>query len=137
MTLLTFAPAGARMLLSGDRSFREPELVAFSPGQSHAAVQGGSIRGNRDLYAVVARAGQTLSVVLQDPERAAALELYEPGVRIVGDAWGVEFYGNLLTQSHGRDVDSWVGELTRTGPYLIAVGATRGNATYDMRIRLS
>jgi hypothetical protein len=136
MTVLAFAPPGTRLRVPPPDDLPSPELIAFRPGQSIAAVQGGAVRGDWDLYTVVARAGQTLSVAVEDTEGNAALELYEPGVRVGRGPWGLEFHGNSLTEPDGADVDCWTGELPRTGPYLIAVGTTRGNASYRLSLCL-
>lgn len=136
MTVLAFAPPGARLRVPPPSDLHPPELIAFRPGQTTAAVPGGVVRGDRDLYAVVARAGQRLSVAIEEPEGNAALALYEPGVHVVQGPSGIEFHGHSMTELDGADTDCWAGELPTTGPYLIAVGATRGNATYRMILHL-
>jgi hypothetical protein len=135
MTVLAFAPPGARLHVPPPDDLQSPELIAFRPGQSITLVQGGVLRGERGLYTVVARAGQTLSIAVEDTEGNAVFELYEPGARVRSGGFGVEVEGDLLTKP-GADVDCWTGELPKTGPYLIAVGTIRGNAGYRLSLCL-
>jgi hypothetical protein len=135
MTVLAFAPPGARLRVPPPDDLQGPELITFRPGQSTAFAHGGVLRGERALYTVVARAGQRLSIAVEDPEGNAVFDLYEPGARVRCGGFGLEFQGDLLA-GQGADVDCWTGELPKTGPYLIAVGTTRGNASYRLSLCL-
>jgi hypothetical protein len=132
MNVVAFAPVDARLRVPLSAGLDDPELIAFPPGQRSAAVAGGVVRTERDLYVIVVRAGQRLSLSIDDPEGNAAFALYEPGASIRHGAYGIEVDGLPLTEGAGM-VDCWSGEAHRTGPYLVVVGAVRGNASYILR----
>jgi hypothetical protein len=131
MNVVAFAPVDARLRVPLSAGLDDPALIVFRPGQHSAVVEGGVVRTERDLYAIVARAGQRLSLSIDDPEGNAAFALYEPGASIRHGAYGIEIDGLPLTE--GAAVDCWSGEAHRTGPYLVVVGAVRGNASYILR----
>jgi hypothetical protein len=111
-------------------------LIPLALGRESAAIEGGVVRGERKLYAIVARSGQTLSVALDSVESNASLEIYTPEARVTRGAAAHECHGPTLTRDDQTDTRSWRGRLPATGPYLIAVGPTRGNATYELNVSL-
>jgi hypothetical protein len=111
-------------------------FISLSAGRDCAALEGGVVRGERKLYAIVARSGQTLSVALDSVESNASLEIYTPEARVTRGAAAHECHGPTLTADDRSDTHSWRGRLPATGPYLIAVGPTRGNATYALNVSL-
>ena len=138
MQLLPFAPPGSwpRSASGGGASGR-PRVIPLGPGDRSAAVEGSVVRGERDLYAVMARAGQRLSVEVEAAEDNAALEVFAPGVRVRQGACGPEFKGAPLTgDGAGTPPRAWTGRAPLTGAYLVAVGPTRGNAAYELKLTL-
>src|SRR5688572_25140098 len=130
MELLPFAPSDSwpRPAPAGQPAL--PRVIALGPGDRSAAVEGSVVRGERDLYAVVARAGQLLAVEVEAAEGNAALEVFAPGVRVRQGACGPEFNGASLAGGDAGDPRAWRGRAPLTGAYLVAVGPTRGNAAY-------
>lgn len=112
-------------------------LIPLRPGEGTATVRGQVVRGGRDLFAVLARAGQVLSVALDAPEDNAALEVFAPGTSIRPGTDGHDLVGPALTDALAGDQRAWEGRAPATGPYLIAVGPIRGNAAYRLSLRVA
>ncbi len=136
MPVLAFSDRGTWARNAGFDAGSGLELIPLGPARASAAVSGGVVRGERNLYSVVARAGQTLSVEIEAAEDNAAFEIYTPAARISRIAAKPECYGETLTDRGDNDSRSWSGRLAATGPYLIAVGPTRGNAAYELSVSL-
>jgi hypothetical protein len=136
MQVLAFAPSGARIIgdpyLEGGRT----RFIPLAPGQKSVTVEDGVLRGERNLYSIIARAGQIIAVNVEAVEENAAFDVYEPGVRICCREFGIEPIGRALTGTSEADLQRWMARAPMTGPYLIAVGPTRGNATYKLRVSL-
>jgi hypothetical protein len=109
-----------------DGVFRE---VKFKKGESSATIEGAVIRGERDTYTLGAKAGQTMSVSITSVEDNAVFEIYG---EVEGD-W-VALHG----ADEGDDATEWEDTLPGggSGRYKIVVGATRGNASYDLEIAI-
>ncbi|MBL6454869.1 hypothetical protein JMJ55_06010 [Belnapia sp. T6] len=120
--LLPFAPRGSARSLPPDLAGRSPSLVAFRPGQRDGVVEGAVLRGERERYTIVLRAGQRLSVELRCREQNAVFDIRLPVP--VGTA-------PMLA-----DLRIWSGIAPVTGPVLIEVSPVYGNATYRMHLRL-
>ena len=113
----------------------EPALaIRFPAGRSSTTVEGAVIRGERDIYSLRARAGQTMSVSVTAVERNAVFNVYAPRARIVRDKNHI-LEGTELTPPNA-DVRSWKGRLPADGSYLIVIGGTRGNVTYRLTARI-
>jgi hypothetical protein len=131
MTLLPFVRRTPRPPMAPDADAAQPRLIPLWPGQREAVVEGGVVRGGRDLFAVMARAGQVLSASVQATEDNAAFEVFAPP-----GAGGPAMAGPALTGDDGG-LQRWTGMACATGAYLISVGPTRGNATYRLRLCLT
>lgn len=136
MELLPFAPPNSWPRPASAGTPTHPRVIPLGPGERSAAVEGSVLRGERDLYAVMARAGQLLSVEVEAVEDNAAFEVFAPGVRVRQGACGPEFKGAPLTCDQAGDPRAWTGRAPLTGAYLVAVGPTRGNAAYELRFTL-
>jgi hypothetical protein len=113
-----------------------PSVIRFPAGRSSTTIEGAVIRGERELYSVRARAGQTMTVSVAAIERNAVFDIYAPGARIGRDEDGIlDVRGTELTPPN-TDVRSWKGRLPADGSYLIVVGGTRGNAIYKLKVRI-
>src|SRR5215211_683163 len=80
----------------------EPALaIRFPAGRSSTTVEGAVIRGERDIYSLRARAGQTMSVSVTAVERNAVFNVYAPRARIVRDKNHIlDVRGTELTPSN-------------------------------------
>jgi hypothetical protein len=104
----------------------EPKRVDFSRGSNSAIFEGSVIRGERDEYLLDAQAGQQMTVRISSLEDNAVFQIFEPG----GDR-------PLPGAGEGDDAREWRGELPTSGDYTIVVGATRGNATYELEVTIT
>lgn len=100
--------------------------IRFARGANSAEVSGAVVRGEVARYTVNARQGQTLHLGITALEDNAVFQLYPPG----RDA------AALPGAAEGEDAIRWSGRLPRSGDYRIVVGATRGNATYRLSVRI-
>lgn len=126
--LLLAAPAGA-----------EPPVtpIRFAPGTSSAELSGGVERGGRAIYALGARAGQTMQLRVTAVDRNAAVQIWLPGAALpVEDPMG-EIRGETLPGAgEGQDATGWSGRLPRSGTYLVVIGPTRGGASFTLRVSI-
>lgn len=112
--------------------------IFFPRGATGGTVGGHVLRGNRDLYSLIAGKGQTLTVTITAPDDNAVFQIYEPDTKIQRDPAGVlEFVGKALPEAtDGDDTTRWSGRLPRAGTYLIVIGSTRGNARYSIDVKV-
>lgn len=82
---------------------------------------GSVIRGERARHKVNAKAGQTLEVNVSSDEDNAVFQIYLPGEK-----------GTLPGAGEMDDAKKFLGKVPIDGEYVIAVGPTRGNATYKL-----
>jgi hypothetical protein len=118
---LALAPAAAAAsgaAAEGSPSAPAVEPIRFARGASGAGVRGAVVRGERALYSLQARGGQRMSVRIASPERNAVFQVYAPGAAPEVKGSALEVVGRALPGA---------GEV---------VGATRGNATYRLDIRI-
>jgi LysM repeat protein len=101
-----------------------PQRIQFAPGTTSATVAGSVIRGERMRYILGARAGQTMLVNISAVENNAVFTITRPD----GSA--------LSGAAEGQDARSWTGTLPLNGDYVISVGPTRGNATFNLAITI-
>lgn len=99
-----------------------PRAISFAPGASSATLGGAVVRGERDLYTFRARKGQRATLSISAPEDNAAFELATIAPR-----------GRTALAAEAR---RWSGVLPHTGSYVVAVGGTRGNAEYQLQVRI-
>jgi len=112
--------------------------VKFSPGSSSTLIAESVIRGESDQYFLTARAGQKMEVSITAVEKNAVFAIYQPGYTVGKDRDGLlEIKGaSLKGAGEGEDATAWKGVLPGSGKYLILVGPTRGNATYELKISI-
>ena len=115
-----------------------PKPIFFATGSTSGTVGGRVLRGERSLYSVNAKAGQTMTVTITTPDGNAVFQLYEPGTTIGRDNDGLlEFHGTALHgAADGEDATRWSDRLPKSGTYLIVVGSTRGNARFSMDVKI-
>jgi hypothetical protein len=112
--------------------------IFFATGSTRGTVGGHVLRGVRDLYSLTAAQGQVLTVTITAPDDNAVFQIYEPDTTVARDAEGLlAFKGKALHAAEdGDDATRWSGRLPRSGPYLIVVGSTRGNARYSIDVKI-
>lgn len=115
---------GLCLALTGySAEFKKP--LIFPHGKSSTIVKGSIIRGDRDVYLIRVRAGQVLSVSITALEKNAVFSIYEPKTE---DA--------IPGTEEENDPTEWSGTLSKSGEYRIVVGGTRGNASYQLQVKV-
>lgn len=113
------------------------KVVQFNPGTDSIQMDGSVIRGEVDRYELTAKEGQVMKVSIRSEEDNAAFTVYLPGweEKIEGDMTFIE--GPTLTGAgEGEDAMNCEAKLPAGGRYLVEVGGTRGNASYQLRITI-
>ena len=112
--------------------------VSFPKGSNSTLIEQSVVRGESDQYFLTAKAGQKMEVSITAPEKNAAFAIYQPGYKAGKDADGIlEIKGATLKGAgEGEDATTWKGALPASGKYLILVGPTRGNASYQLKISI-
>ena len=115
LSMLAGAPAAQRGKM---------QRVRFARGRTTAVLKGAVVRGTQDRYILGASAGQRMLVHITAREKNAAFTIYGPD-------------GSTLPGAgEGADATDFSGELPQSGDYTIAVGPTRGNATYTLEVTI-
>lgn len=115
---------------------QDVQEIRFDPGARSAVVTGAVVRGSRDVYAFTARKGQTTEISVKAVESNAVISVWRPGARL-GTTAVDDIQGTSLPGASDRaDATRWRGRLPESGRYLIVVGPTRGNATYELRLSI-
>jgi hypothetical protein len=112
--------------------------IFFAAGGKSGTVGGHVLRGERNLYSLIADAGQLLTVSITTPDNNAVFQIYEPGTKIERGADGaLQFTAKALhAAGSAEDTTRWVGRLPSRGTYIIVIGSTRGNASYSMDVKI-
>ena len=109
--------------------------LKFAPGTSSATVSDAVVRGDRNLYSITAKAGQTMQVSVSSTEDNAVFQIYQPGAKFIKEDGDDDIKGTMLPKAGDEDdAKSWNGKLPQSGKYWIVVGGTRGNATYKLKV---
>jgi hypothetical protein len=97
--------------------------VTFPPGSALTTLNGQLALGSSDLYLVTAKSGQTLLVSVATPDGDVSFEVYAPGASATKSADGkTGVRGKTLPDAGSDDhAKAWVGAISRSGNYLIAV----------------
>ncbi len=98
--------------------------ISFDAGESSATVSDSVIRGERSIYVVGAKSGQTMSVEITSLEDNAVFQIQTPSGKFLADA------------ADGDDATTWDGTLPASGDYKIIVGGTRGNASFKLTVSI-
>ncbi|WP_207538014.1 hypothetical protein [Sabulicella rubraurantiaca] len=110
-----------------------PAPLRFAPGASGTVVDGAVPRGAPDCFTLRARAGQTMEVRVDSPERNAALSVWAPGWRLAVDGTAVDITPDPLDTGNGKRFRL---VLPRSGEYLLVMGTERGGAPYRMTLSI-
>ncbi len=95
------------------------QRIQFAPNAVSAVVEGGVVRGTRNIYLLRARRGQTMKLNITSLEQNAVFDIQAPN-------------GKFLQE----EATSWRGELPVTGDYSVIVGGIRGNASYKLDVTI-
>jgi hypothetical protein len=95
------------------------EQVQFEAGRNSTVINHTVVRGERDVYLLNAQGGQQMEIALTSTEQNAAFNVVSPS-------------GDILT----TEAQSETVFLPHTGDYQVIVGSTRGNATYELQIKI-
>ena len=133
----TIALLMAALLVTGICEAGVKKTIRFSPGSDSSTVQESVIRGERDIYYITAKAGQTLEISISAVEHNAVFSVYQPGAVAEEKEGYTEINGKALPKAgETDDATKWKGTLPVSGKYLIVVGGTRGNATYKLKVAI-
>lgn len=121
VTLLT------SLLSAGTVSAADKPAIQFAPGKTSATATGEIMGMDRDIYPIVAKAGQTMRVEVKNRYKLVLFRIQLPGTE--------EKY--LPKAGEEDDATSWQGKLPVDGKYLIVVGAMRGKDTkYTLQVEI-
>lgn len=109
----------AKDLIEGANRVKRQE-VFFDAGKRSTTVSDAVVRGDRDLYVLNARGGQSMNLAITSVENNAVFDVVDPSGIILG------------TELTKENIP-----LPHTGAYQIIVGGTRGNAAYDLAIAIN
>jgi hypothetical protein len=125
-------------LVLGGLSHAEPvRPLRFARGATEIVVSDAVVRGSRHVYSFQAQKGQRATISIEAVENNAAFSLWRPDAKVTFGSY-VEFEGRTLARAgETDDARRWRGQLPESGTYLIGVGPTRGNATYELRVQIS
>lgn len=98
--------------------------IKFAKGKTSTTISYSVIRGEVDTYIVGASKGQTMTVKVTALEKNAAFQIEGPNGEYLPGAGEMD------------DATTFTGKLPATGDYRIAVGGTRGNATYRLTVSI-
>lgn len=118
-TLVTTSGADVEEAPESVDVFGIDETIRFEPGGTSATMSNAVIRGERNRYTLEAGAGQTMIVSIGSLENNAVFDIYGPD----GAA--------LATEGTSASI-----VLPSDGSYVIIVGGTRGNASYDLTVEI-
>lgn len=137
-TLKLFAFITLSFLVAGSSFARDNKKeLKFASGTSAATVNNSVIRGDRDMYSVIAKAGQTMQVSISAVEDNAVFQIYQPGAKFVKEDGETDIKGATLAKAGEEDdAKAWNGTLPKSGKYWIVVGGTRGNADYKLKVSI-
>jgi len=89
--------------------------IRFDRGKFSKTVHGAAVRGTTERYKLGAAKGQKMTVKITSLEKNAVFE--------------------VLGLSKPEQTQ-WSGTLPKSGDYVIEVGGTRGNATFDLTVEI-
>jgi hypothetical protein len=107
------------VVLIGVCSAGEKRELRFPRGSTSTTIEGGVIRGERDLYFLTANATQTMEMNISPLEGNAVFEIYKPGYTVSERDGFIEIDGESLPEAgETNDAKVWKGVLPVSGKYL-------------------
>lgn len=93
--------------------------ITFAAGSATSTLAGQIVPGGRNVYFVLAKAGQNLSVSVASPNPGVTFQVYPPEATLAKGTDGVAVVaGRALPDAGPSDNKAWIGALPRDGNYL-------------------
>lgn len=104
--------------------------ISFTPGSTTSTIAGEVAPGGRNVYYVLAKAGQSLSVSVASTANGISFQVFPPEATLENGAGGVAVVtGRTLPDAGPSDnAKAWIGAIPRDGNYLILVLMSAGGA---------
>jgi hypothetical protein len=105
--------------------------ITFTPGSTTSTLAGQVAPGGRNVYYVLAKAGQSLSVSVASTANAISFQVFPPEATLEKGADGIALVtGQPLPDAGPSDnAKAWIGAIPRDGSYLILVLMSAGGAS--------
>ena len=116
--------------------------ITFAAGSATSTLAGQIVPGGRNVYFVLAKAGQNLSVSVASPNPGVTFQVYPPEATLAKGTDGVAVVaGRALPDAGPSDnAKAWIRALLRDGNYLILVTVSAGTAAapfpYNLTVAL-
>ena len=116
--------------------------ITFAPGATTATMAGQIAPGGRNVYYVLAKAGQNLSVSVGSTAASITFQVYPPDATLEKGADGTAAVsGRALPDAGPSDnAKAWIGAMPRDGNYLILVTMSAGGGSaptpYNLAVSL-
>lgn len=116
--------------------------ITVTPGSTASTTAGQIAPGGRNVYYVLAKAGQTLSVSVASTANGITFQVYLPDATLAKGADGIAVVtGRTLPDAGpGDNAKAWIGAIPRDGNYLILVAMGAGGASapspYNLTVSL-
>jgi len=129
IALSPLAPFAGSAVAQSVNSLPATSTITFPPGSNSSVVTGQVAPGNRAVYFVTAKAGQTLMVSVT-AAAAVAFQVFKPNTTLANGADGTPVItGPTLPDAGPSDnAKAWIGAIPQDGSYLIAVGLVGGGS---------
>lgn len=115
--------------------YASSEIIKFARGASSATYEKIIFDGKNHYYYFTAREGQMLNLDLSSQKNNAIFSIYKPFYRLTETNSLIQVKGDILNDEQvAYQKEHWFGELPISGQYLIVIGTTQGNASYNLRI---
>lgn len=114
--------------------------ITFAPGATTSTLPGQIAPGGRNVYYVLAKAGQTLSVSVSSTASGITFQVFPPDATLEKGADGIAVVtGRTLPDAGASDnAKAWIGAIPRDGNYLILVvmsgGGTSAPVPYNLAV---
>jgi len=105
------------------------QAITFPPGSGTSTVTGQLAPGGRNVYYVLAKAGQTLSVTVASGPRGTTFQVFRPDATLARGSDGLPVVtGRTLPDAGPSDsAMAWIGAIPVDGNYLVLVGRAEGS----------
>jgi hypothetical protein len=111
------------------------EIIKFARGASSAVYEKIMFDGKKHYYYFTAHEGQMLNLDLSSQQNNAFFAIYKPDYQLAEVNRIIKVEGDILnSEKTTYQGVHWLGQLPLSGEYLIVISATRGNASYNLRI---
>ena len=112
--------------------------IQFKPGKTNVKAHGHLARGDSDIWAITAKAGQAGDIRVTSIEDNVSFRIYQPPATLKRPIGALQVDGPQLpgvVPVQGLDAGAgrhWTGVLPAAGRYYVVVGSDRGDASYAL-----